>query len=151
MDRDRQGERIDNRAVANEVARDLVNKMYERYRWRPIAELHEDFGPCVGINIHDPGYLVIVHANDIEQDELVTHFTRFAPLSCEQVDKMRAECPPRACDAPGVDVDEETGTADDRLSKAFVAAVKETLCIDGHDYSYSVDPAGKCRRCGAHG
>jgi hypothetical protein len=91
MNRDRQGERIDNRAVVYEVARELVNAMYERYRWRPISELHEDFGPCVGININDPGHVVIVHACDTEPDVLVTHFTRFAPLSCEQVDKMRED------------------------------------------------------------
>lgn len=91
MDRDRQGERIDRRQVVNEVARDLVNAVYERYRWRPIAELHEDFGSCVGININDPGYLVIVHACDVEPDESVTHFTRFAPLSTEQADKLRED------------------------------------------------------------
>ncbi len=79
--------------VANEVARKLLVEMYERYRWRPIAELHEDFGPCVGMDINDPGYLVIVHANDTEFDENVTHFTRFAPLTNEQVEKMRAEMP----------------------------------------------------------
>ena len=73
----------ENERLADNPAVKLLNAMHERYRWRPIAELHEDFGPCVGININDPGYLVIVHANDCEPDEAVTHFTRFAPLSYE--------------------------------------------------------------------
>ena len=87
---------------------DLFNEMNARYCWRPISELHEDFGPCVGININDPGYIVIVHTCDIEPDELVTHFTRFAPLSFEQVDKMRKDMEKDAAhDASGVDPDYE--------------------------------------------
>ncbi len=97
-----------------------------RYRWRPIVELHEDFGPCVGINIHDPGYLVVVHANDVEQDEFVTHFTRITSLTCEEVEKMQAA---RAIDAPdiGGDIDEETGTADDRVARSVVDAARRYL------------------------
>lgn len=28
--------------------------------------------------------------------------------------------------------------------------LKKDLCINGHDFSYAVYPAGKCRRCGVH-
>lgn len=123
MGSDWQGELIDKRVVTNETARRLVDEMYARYRWRPIGELHEDFGACVGVNIDDPGHIVIVHANDVEKDESVTHFTRFAPLTGEQAEAMRVDM------------------HHNRLMKT---------CADGHEYSYAVNPAGRCVRCGAN-
>ncbi len=78
----------ENAALADNPAVKLLNAMHERYRWRPIAELHEDMGSCVGIDIRDPGYVVVVHANDTEPDAHVTHFTRFAPLTNEQANVL---------------------------------------------------------------
>jgi len=64
----------------------------ERYRWRPIEELHEDFGPCVLINIEDPGYLEIGSNVNIDYDEsLWTHFTKITPLLTEEAEKMIEE------------------------------------------------------------
>jgi len=64
-----------------------------RYRWRPIGEMHEDYGPCVVIDIRDPGRLAIGHVCDVDRDweEWATHFTRITPLSNEEADVMLAE------------------------------------------------------------
>lgn len=35
-------------------------------------------------------------------------------------------------------------------AQPVVAPVKFESCTNGHDYSYAVYPAGKCRRCGRH-
>lgn len=69
-----------------------LQRLRELHRWRPIAELHEDYGSCVGVNIEDPGHVVIVHACDIVPDPNVTHFSRFT-LSVEQAESMRAGLP----------------------------------------------------------
>lgn len=64
----------------------------ERYRWRPIAELHEDYGPCVLMHIPDPGYLEIGTNTDIDFDESQwTHFSQITPLSIEDGERMLAE------------------------------------------------------------
>lgn len=76
-----------NGKMANELMR-LAN----RYCWRPIRELHEDYGPCVIMNIEDPGYLEVASANDCEFDESRwTHFSQIVPLGCEEAERMKAE------------------------------------------------------------
>ena len=65
-----------------------LSLVIERCRWRPVSELHEDFGPCVGTDVRDPGYIVIVHACDIDPDTRVTHFTRFIPLTAGEAASM---------------------------------------------------------------
>ena len=46
--------------------------------WRPIAEIHEDFGPCVLMHIDDPGFLEVGSNLDSDFDE--TLWTHFAPV-----------------------------------------------------------------------
>lgn len=64
----------------------------ERHQWRPIAEMHEDHGPCVVMDIDDPGRLEIGHVCDIERDweEWATHFAPVPPLTSEQADSLAA-------------------------------------------------------------
>lgn len=70
-----------------------LEKFKEHYRWRPIEELHEDFGPCVLINlIEDPCYLVIGSNLNVDYDESQwTHFTQITPLWTEDAKDMIKE------------------------------------------------------------
>jgi hypothetical protein len=43
--------------AAQEIER--LRGLLDRYRWRPISEMHEDFGPCVVAHFDDPGHLEI--------------------------------------------------------------------------------------------
>jgi hypothetical protein len=62
-----------------------------RYRWRPIAELHEDYGPCVLIDINEPGSMALGHKLGIWFDaEDWTHFTQITPLSKEEAEILKA-------------------------------------------------------------
>lgn len=62
--------------------RTRLTDIEERYCWRPIREIHEDYSYCVAVNIlGDPGDLHIVHCLETSFDESQwTHFTRFAPM-----------------------------------------------------------------------
>ena len=60
--------------------------------WRPISEIHEDFGPCILINLDDPGYMEIGSNLDTGFDELQwTHFTPVPALSHEEAKQLRIE------------------------------------------------------------
>lgn len=72
--------------MANELTR-----LADPYRWRPIAELHEDYGPCVLINIADPGGLEIgSNLNTDYNESLWTHFSQIVPLSNEEAERLKA-------------------------------------------------------------
>ena len=61
-----------------------VKELRDIHRWRPISELHEDYGQCVLINIADPGHVVMGNNLDAWFDETDwTHFARITPLSIE--------------------------------------------------------------------
>jgi hypothetical protein len=61
----------------------------ERQKWRPISELHEDYGTCVLINIDDPGHLVTGSNLDLDYDESKwTHFSRIALLGQKEYEEM---------------------------------------------------------------
>lgn len=71
--------------------RERLTELDKRYRWRTIAEFHEDYGPCVVINIEDPGHLEIEWVTSLDYDEsLWTHFSQIAPLSNEEAELMIA-------------------------------------------------------------
>jgi len=49
------------------------------YQWKPIASIHEDYGPCVLVNLlEDPGYLEIGSSIDVGFDE--SRWTHFVPV-----------------------------------------------------------------------
>ena len=69
-----------------------IDRLTDYQRWRPIAELHEDFGSCVLININDPSYMAIGSNLDMSfEPSLWTHFSRIAPLSDEDHARLCAE------------------------------------------------------------
>jgi hypothetical protein len=84
--------------AAQEIER--LRGLLDRYRWRPIAEMHEDHGPCVLMNIEDPGCLDLESNQSLDYDKTKwTHFTPITLLSYEDADRLR--------EAQGVAVGEE--------------------------------------------
>lgn len=75
-----------------EAAESDTRRLTERYRWRPISELHEDFGPCVLMDYIDPGYLEIGSNMDTDFNASDwTHFSQIVPLSHEDHEQMCAD------------------------------------------------------------
>lgn len=77
---------------------DAQAALCERYRWRPITELHEDYGDCVLINVADCGDIEIGSNLDSDFDiSRWTHFSQIAPLSGDDYDRMVVDAlePPR--------------------------------------------------------
>lgn len=63
--------------------------MNARHRWRPIAEIHEDYGPCILMNIEDPGYLEIGNCTNTDWGESQwSHFSQITSLTCEEAEEM---------------------------------------------------------------
>ncbi len=63
-------------------------------KWRPIDELHEDFGLCLLIDIRDPGGVIVGSVLDDDFDESTwTHFHELPELSNADADRMIAELP----------------------------------------------------------
>ena len=59
-------------AIFNEYTR-----LFNYHKWYPISELHEDFGPCVLLNINDPTCMQIKSNLDLDFIESEwTHFCR---------------------------------------------------------------------------
>lgn len=51
--------------------------------WQPIAQIHEDHGTCVVIDIEDPGYIEVAHVcqeTPIPFSDVLKWATHFAPL-----------------------------------------------------------------------
>lgn len=81
-------ERVKSAVELRELAADLIC-LTRRYQWRPISELHEDYGSCVLINIDDPGHFEIGSNIDLDFEEsLWTHFVRIAPLWQEEYERL---------------------------------------------------------------
>lgn len=73
--------------MANELTR-----LADRYQWKPIAEIHEDFGECILMNIEDPGNMALGNNLSLGYDEsLWTHFTQITPLGQEEADRMKSQ------------------------------------------------------------
>lgn len=67
-----------------------MRELAERYQWHPISEIHEDYGPCVVININDPGDMALASNLDLDWDEsLWTHFSRIVPLWHEEAERLK--------------------------------------------------------------
>lgn len=68
-----------------------VAKLKDRYKWQPIAEIHEDFGDVVLVNVNDCGFMRIGSCVVIDWDATKwTHFARYAPIGQEEYEYMMA-------------------------------------------------------------
>lgn len=78
-------------AASHTALQKRVEELEGANRWRPIAEIHEDYGPCVVIDIRDPGNLAVAEVCD---DEWVladwTHFAPIPSLTHEEAAEMLA-------------------------------------------------------------
>ena len=52
----------------------------KRAKWRPITEVHEEFGPVVVIDANDPGGVTVQWPGEIALDDDGTRWTHFAEL-----------------------------------------------------------------------
>jgi len=71
--------------------RDALREQLAHYKWRPIADIHEDYGPCVLMRIDDPGYLEVGSNLDKDFNETGwTHFAEVPKLTIEEADDLAA-------------------------------------------------------------
>ena len=66
----------------------------DRYRWRSISELHEDYGTCLLLDVNDEdGNNLALGSNlDVGFDEKKwTHFSPITPLSQEEAERLRKQ------------------------------------------------------------
>lgn len=64
----------------------------EYYRWRPIDQIHEDYGDCVLINLRSDSGIELGNVCDFDFD--ISKWTHFAPvprLTHEDVARLLAE------------------------------------------------------------
>lgn len=74
------------------LALKALQKIQAHYRWRPIKEIHEDFGPCVLMDLFVPGFLAIGSNIDVDFDEFQwTHFTEVPKLTNEEAEELQAK------------------------------------------------------------
>lgn len=84
-----------------------IEEYRAHFQWRPISEIHEEFGPCVVINLRDPGDLAIGSNIDTDwDDKRWTHFARIPPLDHDHAAALLAEMDARMepCNDCGEDV-----------------------------------------------
>lgn len=85
----------------------IATRARDPYRWRPIAEIHEDLGPCVLIRLDDPGYMEVGSNLDEDFNETGwTHFAEVPKLMNDEAEQLRAAMDPRhcyLCDRPKLD------------------------------------------------
>jgi hypothetical protein len=62
--------------AAQEIER--LRGLLDRTRWRPISEMHEDFGPCVLAHFDDPGLLEI--GGNLSDGFDASEWTFFVPV-----------------------------------------------------------------------
>lgn len=81
-------------ALANSSA---ALEVLEQYEWRPISEIHEDYGTCVLINLTEAGCMELGSNLDKEfREQDWTHFAQAPKLTIEQADELRAAMESRA-------------------------------------------------------
>lgn len=72
-------------------AKEYFESLVDRYRWRPIAELHEDYGECVLLDITSVA-MSVGSSMDTDFDMLEwTHFSQITPLTTEEAERLKAE------------------------------------------------------------
>lgn len=60
--------------------------------FRPIREIHEDYGLCILMHINDPGHLKLGSNLDLDFDESQwTHFAEVPKLTYEEAERLKAE------------------------------------------------------------
>ena len=64
--------------------------LQQSYRWRPIAEIHEDHGACVVLRVDDPGSLAVMSCLDenFDSDDW-THFAEVPKLTNEEAERLK--------------------------------------------------------------
>lgn len=62
----------------------------KRAQWRPISEIHEDYGPVVVIDITDAGTAAVVWGGDF-LEPYWTHFAQLPELTSERADELEKE------------------------------------------------------------
>ncbi len=79
------------RALLAEV--DRLRAELKRYEWRAISDIHEDYGPCVVINLIEDGcYQEIHHVCDLDFNiDDWTHFAEVPKLTTERAEQLIAE------------------------------------------------------------
>lgn len=93
-------------------------------RWRPISEIHKDYGPCVLMNLADPGHLEIGSNVDLNWDDTQwTHFAQVPRLTTKEAERMALERPADRSTLPPI------GTALSPLTTelAAISQAKEEL------------------------
>lgn len=84
------------RAYKAEAEVERLRAALGHYRWRPISEIHEDYGSCVLMHLEDPGYLEIGTNLDVGFDESQwTHFTEVPKLSHTEAQELLAALEPK--------------------------------------------------------
>ena len=73
----------------------VLAELLDRLRWRPIAEMREEHGECVVININDPGHMMLSAVTDSVHAELAlgygwTHYQRIS-LGAGEAELLMAE------------------------------------------------------------
>lgn len=70
-----------------------VKTLEDALAWRPISEIHEDYGPCVCINlIRDQCYVEVHWCTEVEFNESDwTHFARVPQLLTENAERIIEE------------------------------------------------------------
>ncbi len=77
--------------------RQIILRLLEKLRWRPISEIHEDHGICVAVNMRDPNPPQITHVCDpaFSEDAIEYEWTHFQPsyLGNEEAELLLAALP----------------------------------------------------------
>lgn len=78
--------------LATEAAQ-RIEKLEARARWRPISEMHEDFGECILVNVlKDTGYMEFGNNLSLNWDAAKwTHFAQVPLLGQNEYERMRDE------------------------------------------------------------
>lgn len=99
------------KVLAWAITTDAIN----RYRWRPIADIHEDYGECILLDINDPGGPEIGNNCSLWFDEEDwTHFAQLPELTNEMADEMIAGLPKQTLSDRLEDMEELEQMCEDR-------------------------------------
>lgn len=78
---------LGNGKMANEL-----EELADRCTWKPISQIHEDYGTCVLIDIDDPGYMDLGSNLNADFDDTEwTHFVPIPSLTHEEAERLRAD------------------------------------------------------------
>lgn len=80
------------RLIGNYLANQSLRYVQPACAWRPISEMHEDFGTCILINLADPGYMVLGNNCSTGYNEKDwTHFAQVPSLTHEDARRLSSK------------------------------------------------------------